>query len=289
MTTTTKQTLYNNETGFSKAIQDYYNEGIISFTFGGIKTHLNKNGEEKKDLIKMTKWETINADNFKDFCMIEHKGLAIITGKISGITGIDFDLVDEYNRMLQDYPDLKNHRTIKTKNGFHVYCKYDESVKTTTGALINYNKIDIRNDDAILFASPMSYKLQSGSWAKYVDLGGDILPIPEIILRNLRQNNTSNGSVKSSTSSSVPVTSTKEAVINHQSENVTRDDNDVIPIGMNDDYVLMWNCISHGLLDSKAKPIPESWDDWRDVGFAIKHTGQNENYYKLFDKFSKRN
>jgi hypothetical protein len=82
MATTTKQTLYNNETGFSKAIQDYYNEGIISFTFGGIKTHLNKNGEEKKDLIKMTKLETINADNFKDFCMIEHKGLAIITGKL---------------------------------------------------------------------------------------------------------------------------------------------------------------------------------------------------------------
>jgi hypothetical protein len=142
--------------------------------------------------------------------------------------------------MLQDYPDLKNHRTIKTKNGFHVYCKYDESVKTTTGALVNYNKIDIRNDDAILFASPMSYKLQNGSWAKYVDLGGDILPIPDIILRNLKQNNTPNCSVKSS---SVPVTSTKQA-ISHQTDKIVRDDNDVIPIGMNDDYILMWNCIS---------------------------------------------
>ena len=39
----------------------------------------------------------------------------------------------------------------------------------------------------------------------------------------------------------------------------------------------------------QTKPNPKSLDDWRDVGFAIKNTGQNENYYKLFDKFSTRN
>ena len=126
----------------------------------------------------MPNWKSVNKNNYEEYCFENHFGLAIITGEVSNITCFDFDDMDEYNRIIQDFPILKTYKTIKTKNGVHIYCRYDKNVKTTTNGLINYSSVDIRNDDAILFAPPTKYKMLSGNIFQYEYLGGEILPVP---------------------------------------------------------------------------------------------------------------
>ena len=72
--------------------------------------------------------------------------MAIITGKMSNLTVIDFDDPTSYDKMVLDYPELKNHKTIKTNKGYHVYCLYDEAINTTTNAMLVYDEVDIRNE-----------------------------------------------------------------------------------------------------------------------------------------------
>jgi phage/plasmid-associated DNA primase len=57
---------------------------------------------------------------------------------------------------------------------------------TTTNASDKYAGIDIRNDSAVVFAPPTKYKLLDGTIIAYEDLGGEILPIPDIIRNNLK-------------------------------------------------------------------------------------------------------
>tara|TARA_R110001599_G_scaffold10876_4_gene52658 strand:+ start:166 stop:2607 length:2442 start_codon:yes stop_codon:yes gene_type:complete len=77
----------------------------------------------------------------------EHNVICILTGKINNITVFDFDDNNEYYKFIEKYPEFKDALTVKTSKGFHIYCKYNPTYKTTTGK----NKIDIRNDRAIVF------------------------------------------------------------------------------------------------------------------------------------------
>ena len=161
---------------------------IKYYTFPIIKTELNNKGIEKKIPKNMPNWKDITTDNYKDYINPAHQCRANLTGIISGITVIDYDDMTSYNRMLEEYPDLIKYKTIKTKKGVHIYCQYDESIKTTTNASEEYVGIDIRNDSAVVFAPPTRYKMLDGTMVHYTDMGGEILPIPDIIRNNLKQN-----------------------------------------------------------------------------------------------------
>jgi archaellum component FlaF (FlaF/FlaG flagellin family) len=165
---------------------------FIYFTFPKIGTFLDKDGKEKKKPVGLPDWREVDENNYKSFVNKYHHCRANLTGNISGITVIDFDNLDSYNRMVEEYPDLKKNKTIKTKNGFHIYCEYDATVKTTTNASEKYAGIDIRNDGAVVFAPPTTYKLLDGTIISYDDLGGEILPIPDIIRNNLKMFDTKN-------------------------------------------------------------------------------------------------
>lgn len=162
-------------------------ENFVYFTFVGISTFLNKKNEEKKEPKGMPKWQEINKANFRNYIKANHKGFAILCGELSGITVFDFDDASEYHRMLLAFPDLAQYYTVETKHGYHVYCKYDPSVSSTTNGLISFSKVDIRSDQSVLFSPPTTYTLMSGEVFTYKYLGGEILEIPEIILSNLKQ------------------------------------------------------------------------------------------------------
>jgi phage/plasmid-associated DNA primase len=170
-------------------IQNYYNKGIKSFTFEDIITQPNDKGGFDKKCFGMPNWKEINRYNFPEYCFNHHKGLAVLTGAISNITGFDFDDKEEYNKLINKYPELSSYYTVKTFKGYHIYFKYNKDVKTTTDGLITYGKVDIRNDNAILYAPPTKYKMPNGIFVEYVLLGGDILDIPNYIMEDLKQNN----------------------------------------------------------------------------------------------------
>ena len=81
------------------------------------------------------------------------KGIAIVTGKISGITVVDVD-TEEADREFQEAcgDTLLETPTVKTPNGGkHYYFKYDPQLKTKAGYRPN---IDIRNDGGYVIAPP---------------------------------------------------------------------------------------------------------------------------------------
>jgi len=161
----------------------------VRFSIPKITTKLNDKGEEKKKLEDVpSKWEQLTKDTYKKYLNSTHKAVCLLTGKINNLTVIDFDSVDSYNKMLESYPELQKYKTIKTKNGFHIYCNYNPNVLQTTNALVDFDSVDIRNDKGMVFCPPTTYTTLNGDLITYTDLGGEIMDIPEIIINNLKQN-----------------------------------------------------------------------------------------------------
>lgn len=126
--------------------EKYVGQGFVPFSFS--KIHLDKNGKKE---MKFPAWKTITKENCANFKMGE--SLAIRTGKISGITVIDFDTPEAYKEMCAKY-DFADTYTVRTKKGFHAYFKYCPLLKTDSKVLPN---IDVRNDNGIIIAPPTSY------------------------------------------------------------------------------------------------------------------------------------
>jgi phage/plasmid-associated DNA primase len=163
----------------------------IHFTIPNITTYISKkSGLEKKKLNGMPlKWTTaINANNYKQYINPKHKVKCIITGEINNITIVDFDNKNTYFKVLELYPNLKNYKTIETRRGFHVYCKYDANILTCTCACKTFEGIDIANDGHMVIGTGSTYTTLDFDIFEYKDLGGEILEIPNLIIHDLKQN-----------------------------------------------------------------------------------------------------
>jgi hypothetical protein len=125
------------------------------------------------------------------------KSYVVLTGKISGITVLDFDTLYAYKAFCKNVPDFESYFTVKTKKGFHVYCLYNPNLKSCNNILKNLIKvIDIRNDPVItkcglllgigVLCPPSSYNTLDGKCYTYEFLGGTIKPVPEYLFRCLK-------------------------------------------------------------------------------------------------------
>ena len=165
----------------------FENNKFVYFTRpDSIKTYLNKNNIEKKKLPfdKSFSWKNINKDNYKEFVNENDKTFMIITGKESNITVVDFDDAEDYDSLLKEYPILKDHFTVRTKRGYHIYFRYEPKIITTSN-VNGLEGVDTRNDGGLIIAPPTKYKLLDGTKVKYTYLYGDILDMPEDILKQL--------------------------------------------------------------------------------------------------------
>jgi hypothetical protein len=115
-----------------------------------------------------------------------YKCFAIKTGKVSGITVLDFDTEYAYNTFLQNVPNFDTYFTVKTKKGWHVYCLYNPNLKTVNNILKGYiDIIDIRNDLSnirnFVICPPSSYIGINGDIFTYEFLGGEIKEVPQFL------------------------------------------------------------------------------------------------------------
>lgn len=247
------------------------NPNFVYFTFPKITTELNKKGEEKKKTNNLPKWKEITKDNFKNFVKPQHTGFAIITGEISNITVLDFDDKSVYQQFIHKYPYLQTHYTVETKNGFHIYFLYNSTVPTTTNAFYDFPHIDTRNNDAIVYAPPTKYTLLDGSIAEYKYIGGDLLPITDEILQELKIN-------QPKVAKPMPIEVVAKKV-------VEKLPSIKIKSNIEEDTKYAKAIIENGLLNNYVN----EYSDWINVGFALKNIFRNNNEtlgLELFKAFS---
>jgi hypothetical protein len=91
--------------------------------------------------------------------------------------------------MVTDFPELKKYVTVKTRKGFHIYCEYTPDIQTRTDSMVDYAKVDIRNDMSLAFCPPCEYTTLDGTVVKYelLDNDGSILEFPPRLKLCLRQ------------------------------------------------------------------------------------------------------
>jgi len=245
-------------------VKNYLDDGIVSFAFPKIDTYINDKGEVKKKPINMPSWKVINKDN----CLNHSIGsaYAVITGEQSNLTIVDFDVKDDYYRLMEIHPELKEYKTIQTNKGFHIWFKYDADFKTTTNGFSDYEGVDIRNEGGVVFCAPTTYKMPNGDIVKYVDLGGKFELPPSYLKTYLKSRLQPLGNKESNKSNTNVSINQKVPEPVH---NVVK--NEII------DKLLYL-----GLLDGKAFG---SWDDWRNVGLCMRWITSFEH----FDTFSKIN
>ena len=111
---------------------------MIKFSFSKITTFLNKDGIEKKKMVTNgIEWGNIKKTTIDK----KHGAVAVICGKISGITIFDFDDLSEYKKLVKTHPELLDCYTIETKKGVHIYFNYNEFCTTTTNGLLKIKNV----------------------------------------------------------------------------------------------------------------------------------------------------
>lgn len=235
-------------------------QGIVSFSGFTIKTKI-ANGKEKKDIKQMPPWKQINKDNCLKYIGLN---VAVITGAISGISVIDFDNMESYNKVLEDFPELKDFKQVKTRNGVHIYGLYNKDLHTTTNAYDMYADIDIRNDEGVVFAPPTRYNLLDGTIIEYEDMGGELFEFPHDLVQKQKYIQ------KELTKKKKETEKTQKKVQKiMESEPMTNLDE------------ICRKIINAGLLDDMC----DDYNTWINVGFAIFNSVNN---FELFDLFSAR-
>jgi hypothetical protein len=199
-------------------IQNYTDRGIYTFTFEGLTAEINDKGKDVKKAHGFPTWKSINRNNFTEYLYYHHRGLAVMTGKMSNITGFDFDNKEEYDKMIELHPELKNNYTVQSNKGYHIYFKYNETIKTTTNAMNSFAGVDIRNDDGILYAPPTIYKIKNtDTIVEYKFLGGEILDCPDYLINDLKQNHQTPTATATPQIETTALTTTKILVIKKKS------------------------------------------------------------------------
>lgn len=155
---------------------------LIFFSFE-LKAEIDKvTGEITKTLKLPLGWTNFSENEIYDD--ETHNATGLITGERTGITVIDFDDMDVYNKICDVIPAFKTCKKTLTRKGVHCYFSYTDKIKSTTNILKDYQHVDCRNTGGFIIAPPTKYKCD-GKTYKYVETEGDILDIPEQFIKML--------------------------------------------------------------------------------------------------------
>lgn len=86
--------------------------------------------------------------------------IAIVTGKISGITVVDIDTGHDTSTALSAFPETY---TVKTPTGgFHLFYLFNSSVQQTANTFPQFPHVDIRNTGGFIVAAPSECEYEKG-------------------------------------------------------------------------------------------------------------------------------
>ena len=244
---------------------------INAFGFSFDEITLDANGKKQ---MPNKAWSKVHRNNWKKHVKYHHNGFAIKTGKESGITVIDCDSLEAYNKIVGDFPELDDTFKVQTRKGFHLFCKYEPKAGTvSTDSFVDYPKIDIRNDRGIVFAPPSTY---DGFTYSVVDMDAPLVVFPEKLIANLKAQ-----------TSEIPqqiADPLQPLALPHK-----------VPSSAKPKFVMVdepYNTESANEIDALLSALPVAYFDdystWRKVGCIIfDECGNSKQSKELFLKFSK--
>ena len=145
--------------------QDIYNDYICFSCELIVKTDENGNFIQYPTL--PINWQDMTATEYDE----KKNGFAIITGKQSNITVIEYESREIFDKDKLLHRELVNHYVLDNKtNKIYSYFKYNEGMQSTTNAI---NGIDIKNDGKYVFAPPTKYIDDTDTkylWVRFDDL-----------------------------------------------------------------------------------------------------------------------
>jgi len=184
------------------------------------------------------------------------QNVAILTGKASGITVVDFDDMDSYHACCERVPELEYYYTVRSKNGVHVYFTYQEGLANDSDCF-TLPGIDIRNDGGCILAPPSSYTFNGTTYRYEVMTDGAVEEMPESLLEMVK--------VKG------------------------KKDNEVRPVSRANMIDVMNDQLktTYALLDLLSVDRATQYGSWSQVGFAL-HQSQGAMAEEFFHYFSKK-
>mgnify|MGYP003135212920 CR=1 FL=1 len=93
-----------------------------------------------------------------------HKIQCILTGDKSGITVIDFDNMESFNKVREMIPE-EELNIVKTRRGVHAYFKYNEEIiSSIPRSKRDEFNVDIMNNNKFIFAPPSTYIVEGETY-----------------------------------------------------------------------------------------------------------------------------
>ena len=258
---------------FKSATAYYDHNSYAYFTCGAITTSLNKDGVEKKKCPTFP-----NHKGYKSFIDYEkyHKELptvCLITGEINNLTVIDIDDITVYERLLFKYKELKEHYTVTTNKGAHIYFEYKHAFKTSTNCFKDYDSIDIRGDGGLVFAPPTRYELLDGTMVQYKHNGKELQKMPDFMYDLLKDER--KGIKKEVKKKEVKKVDDQKIVdkkiVNKKIAKPSNDITDLIDVKYIDDFDswlrIVWAMKQEGHSEEAIKELSKKSANYSDEGF----------------------
>mgnify|MGYP003135546441 CR=1 FL=1 len=158
-----------------------YKNQFIVHSFSKIQVKL-KDGKWKKEPIGLQpSWTELTKSSIDK----SHSCFGLLTGEKSGILVLDFDDVDLMDEYAMKYPQIANAPRVKTRNGYHLYFKWNSKFTQLPGKI---GKLDIQGNGKQVFYVNTQYETETGEtftyeWDKNPE---DIMELPDDLFNELK-------------------------------------------------------------------------------------------------------
>lgn len=175
-----------------------YNQIIFDFKLSLVQCE-NKMDDNYLEVAKKYEhippaWQQLEESNIRKYKEVNNKkiklnGYALLTGKKTGLTVIDFDDIKIYNNFIKYYPAFETCLKVKTRRGIHCYFKYTPLLKTASNILkAPYYSVDCRNDGGFITIPPTKIKNENSELnTVYEEIEGIVEDLPDDFFELLRK------------------------------------------------------------------------------------------------------
>ena len=135
--------------------------------------YLDENGK-KQTKHDFQGWTKLTKSKVND----KHKVKCLLCGEASGVTIVDFDCFDDYDKLVEKgiFENYNKYPTVITRRGFHVYFKYDKTIIQPKKESLN---IDILNDKKRAYYPGTTYPInETESFTYCWEFSGELQEIP---------------------------------------------------------------------------------------------------------------